>query len=170
MEELSPIVRQDGSGRPAKPAFRNPFKIMFRVSQLANKARRGAAAKALQAHEQAGSAKTRHQGDLEAHYTDAMLKKRKVLRNDEGVEEELEKFWKSAHRHHNQKDATHLDREDYRGLHGRMVKALHEVEGGSEIILSAEETQQAFEEDWRADSHSDGGDTGFVDQAKIKGE
>ena len=101
MEELSPIVRQDGNGRPAAPAFHNPFKIMFRVSQLANKARRGAAAKALQAHELAGSAKTRHQGDLEAHYTDAMLKKRKIIRNDEGVEVELEKFWKSAHRHHN---------------------------------------------------------------------
>jgi hypothetical protein len=179
-EPFSPVVWHGGSGRrpPAENdagekqiSFRNPFKIMFRIMQLANKARRAAAAKALKRHQLAGSTKTRHQGDLETHYTGEMLKRRKIIRYAECVEVELAKFWKSAYRHHNHNDAPRLDREDYRGLHGRMVQALHEEE--DEVILSSEEMQQAFEDDWRADSHIDshidGGETGYVDKAKLLG-
>jgi hypothetical protein len=105
-------------------------------------------------HEQHGEqapVEMHKQGNL-GMYTEDNVVARQSLRHHKDVEDILDQMWVSAARHHSA-DQTNLDKEEYRSVHARMLRACTEKE---DIDMTKEEMDEAFEDDWEMDSGGDG--------------
>jgi hypothetical protein len=93
------------------------------------------------------------QGNLEL-YTEGNMAARQSLRHHKDVEAILDQMWVSAARHHDKDNGNSLDKEEYRGVHQRMLRACIEQE--EDMEMSPEEMEEAFDDDWEMDSGGDG--------------